>query len=139
MKNTTLISLSAFFFGASQACSKVTKSQITFYGWPDNDPPSAQTAYNCGGRNFVAGGTGTYSDPLTMASAPGEYSQCEIVYVPYLKKYARLEDYCAQCGKYTVSSVSSIKPRTISSNTLFSYRQKQWQEPHRHLDWLIDQ
>ena len=101
MPRTTILFLFAISFGLSQSCSTVQNSQITFYGWPDNDPPSAQTAYNCGNRNFVAGGSGTYADPLTFASAPGEYSQCEIVYVPYLKKYARLEDYCAQCGETT--------------------------------------
>ena len=54
----------------------------TFYGYPDNDPPESATAYNCGGRNFVAGGTGTYADPLTMASAQGEFNECEIVGFP---------------------------------------------------------
>ena len=44
-------------------------------------------------------GTGTYSDPLTFASGSGEFNTCEIIYVPYLKKYARYEDYCAQCSK----------------------------------------
>lgn len=44
-------------------------------------------------------GVGTYSNPVTFASAPGEFSSCEIIYVPYLKKYARFEDYCAQCSK----------------------------------------
>lgn len=45
-------------------------------------------------------GTGTYSDPLTFASAPGEFTTCEVIYVPYLKKYARFEDYCAQCSEF---------------------------------------
>ncbi|KAL8737723.1 MAG: hypothetical protein Q9181_001408 [Wetmoreana brouardii] len=91
-----------------RACS--TKSNVihTFYGYPDNDPPGPATAYNCGGRNNIAGGSGTYGDPLTFASAPGEFSTCEIIYVPYLKKYARFEDSCAQCttdfnnGKYHI-------------------------------------
>ncbi|KAL8937889.1 MAG: hypothetical protein Q9216_004195 [Gyalolechia sp. 2 TL-2023] len=56
----------------------------------------------------VLEGSGTYSNPLTFASAPGEFSTCEIIYVPYLKKYARFENYCAQCtidwrnGKYHI-------------------------------------
>lgn len=91
-----------------RACSTRSGVTHTFYGYPDNDPPGAGTAYNCGGRNNIAGGTGTYSNPLTFASAPGEFSTCEIIYVPYLKKYARFEDYCAQCttdwksGKYHI-------------------------------------
>lgn len=44
-------------------------------------------------------GTGTYDDPVTIATAPGELNQCEIVYLPFLTKYGRVEDYCAQCGK----------------------------------------
>lgn len=43
-------------------------------------------------------GVGTYNDPLTLASASGEFSSCEIIYLPYLKKYVRYEDYCAQCS-----------------------------------------
>lgn len=90
------------------ACSTRSGVTITFYGYPDNDPPGPATAYNCGGRNYKAGGVGTYSDPVTFASASGEFSSCEIIYVPYLKKYVRFEDYCAQCntdfgsGKYHI-------------------------------------
>ncbi|KAI4217448.1 MAG: hypothetical protein LQ351_000043 [Letrouitia transgressa] len=64
-------------------------------------------AYKCTLSHKNAG-TGTYSDPLTFASAPGEFSQCEIIYVPYLKKYVRFEDSCATCttdwrsGKYHI-------------------------------------
>ncbi|KAK3215972.1 hypothetical protein GRF29_8g1711256 [Pseudopithomyces chartarum] len=93
----SLIALFSSFSLASAACSKVTKNTHTFYGYPDNDPPGPATAYDCGGRNYVAGGTGTYADPLTFASAPGEFNECEIIYDPYLKKYLRFEDYCAQC------------------------------------------
>jgi hypothetical protein len=60
--------------GAAVACSQQGGTILTFYGWPDNDPPSAGVAYDCGGRNYIAGGTGTYSNPLTMASAEGNYS-----------------------------------------------------------------
>lgn len=40
-----------------RACSTISGVTHTFYGYPDNDPPGPATAYNCGGRNFVAGGT----------------------------------------------------------------------------------
>lgn len=76
----------------AQACSPISSVKHTFYGFPDNSPPGPATAFNCGGRNNVAGGSGTFSDPLTMATAPGEFNQCETVYVPYLKKYVRVED-----------------------------------------------
>lgn len=38
------------------ACSVENDVTITFYGFPDNDPPGASTAYNCGDRNNIAGG-----------------------------------------------------------------------------------
>ncbi|PVH74780.1 hypothetical protein DL98DRAFT_551979 [Cadophora sp. DSE1049] len=97
MKTSTLTALLALSSTALSACSRQGSVEITFYSFPDNDPPSAQTAYNCGGRNNVAGGSGTYDDPLTMATAQGEFSKCEIAYVPYLQKYVRYEDYCQQC------------------------------------------
>lgn len=87
-------------FGLVQACNVVSGVHMTFYGSPDNDPPgSVAIAHNCG-RGFKAGGTGTHDDPLTFASAPGEYKACEVIYSPYLKKYIRLEDDCAQCSNF---------------------------------------
>ncbi|KAK7753734.1 hypothetical protein SLS62_004358 [Diatrype stigma] len=82
----------------AQDCSVVNDVAVTFYGSPDNDPPgSAATAYSCGGRDNQAGGVGSYDDPLTFATAPGEYEQCELLYAPYIKKYIRMEDSCEQC------------------------------------------
>ncbi|PLN80259.1 hypothetical protein BDW42DRAFT_186145 [Aspergillus taichungensis] len=80
----------------TSACEVWSGVTHTFYGYPDNDPPGAAISQDCG-RGFTAGGTGTFSDPLTMATAPGELENCEVVYVPFLKKYLRNEDYCAQC------------------------------------------
>ncbi|KAL5465748.1 hypothetical protein PMIN07_003887 [Paraphaeosphaeria minitans] len=95
MRNS-IIAVLAFLGVANAACSTVSKVTHTFYGYPDNDPPGPATAYNCG-RGFKAGGTGTYGDPLTFASAQGEFKSCEIIYDPYLRKYLRYEDYCQQC------------------------------------------
>ncbi|KAK4506086.1 hypothetical protein PRZ48_004051 [Zasmidium cellare] len=74
----------------------VNNVQHTFYGFPDNDPPSADIAYDCG-RGNKAGGKGTYADPRTFASAPGEFNKCEIIWDPYTEKYLIFEDTCAQC------------------------------------------
>lgn len=63
---------------------------------PDNSPPGAGIAYDCG-RGYTAGGDGSYSDPLTFATAPGEFNQCEIIWDPYTEKYLRFEDICSQC------------------------------------------
>ncbi|KAJ9605918.1 hypothetical protein H2200_009767 [Cladophialophora chaetospira] len=97
------------------ACSTVSNVKHTFFGYPDNYPPGAGTAYNCGGRNYVAGGTGTYADPLSMASAEGEFSPCEIAYVPYLQKYVRYEDVCDTCTSDFSSGVNHIDIWTGSS------------------------
>jgi hypothetical protein len=71
---------------------------MTFYGWPDNSPPGNKVAIRCEDRNNIASGTGTYADPLTMAAEEGRFADCEIIYSPYLKKYLRLEDTCANCS-----------------------------------------
>lgn len=72
-----LLTVATVGSGTAQACSLVTNVHTTFYGAPDNDPPGPATAYNCGGRNYIAGGTGTYANPLTFATAPGEYNECK--------------------------------------------------------------
>ncbi|KAL6894881.1 hypothetical protein GGI43DRAFT_134683 [Trichoderma evansii] len=98
MKSVATISIiGAALAGLSQACSTPGNYIVTFYGYPDNSPPGPGTAHNCGGRNFKAGGTGTYADPITIATAPGELNVCEIVYLPLLTKYGRYEDDCEQC------------------------------------------
>jgi hypothetical protein len=79
------------------ACQETPDFQMTFYGYPDNSPPGPAVALNCGGRNGVAGGTGTYDDPLTMAAEAGRFPDCTVVYSAYLQKYLRLEDTCAAC------------------------------------------
>lgn len=73
----TMLLTAAILLGSTRACSVVTDVKTTFYGAPDNDPPGLATAYNCSGRNYIAGGIGTYANPLTFASAPGEYNTCK--------------------------------------------------------------
>ncbi|KAF2144359.1 uncharacterized protein K452DRAFT_245127 [Aplosporella prunicola CBS 121167] len=93
---TVFATVSALAAVVTGQCTTMDSVTHTFFGFPDNDPAGPATAYDCG-RNYVAGGSGTYDDPLTFASAPGEFEICEIIYDPYLKKYLRLEDYCEQC------------------------------------------
>jgi hypothetical protein len=96
----SLWALALTIFGATSVhgCTRQGHVTYTFYGYPDNSPPGAAIAYDCG-RGQIAGGTGTFADPLTMASAKGELTQCEVVYAPYLRKYLRYEDECGQCEK----------------------------------------
>src|SRR5215472_7117188 len=39
---------------------------VTFYGWVDNSPPGPAIAHPCIHKH--AGGTGTFSDPVTLPS-----------------------------------------------------------------------
>lgn len=84
---------------SAQTCSPLGDVKITFFGWPDNSPPGAGIAWTkCG--HSVAGGTGSYDDPITFATATdGDFAVCDIVYLPYVKKYARYEDDCEQCSE----------------------------------------
>ena len=82
-----------------QSCFPLDDVQITFFGYPDNSPPGAGLAFTqCG--HSLAGGTGSYDDPITFATATdGDFTVCDIVYLPWVKKYARYEDDCEQCSK----------------------------------------
>lgn len=52
---TAALALSAQATAKPTSCSTVSPVTLTFYGWPDNDPPSADIAYDCG-RGYKAGG-----------------------------------------------------------------------------------
>lgn len=73
----------------------------TFYGWADNSPPGAAIAYpESGGYptlHETAGGAGTYADPITFATDKAELAIGTILYVPFIEKYAIMEDDCAEC------------------------------------------
>jgi len=91
MKSVLSFILTAVFPALiSATCTIEGKTTITFYGFPDNSPPGPATAHNCDKRNFTAStGDGSFKNPGTMATASGEFEVCEIIYVPYLKKYVR--------------------------------------------------
>lgn len=78
--------------------SQTASLAITGFGYPDNDPPgSATIAYPQ--IHQVAGGTGTFSDPFTVAVATSSpYKAGDTFYFPKLKKYGIVEDQCASCA-----------------------------------------
>jgi 3D (Asp-Asp-Asp) domain-containing protein len=96
------ISTKTLFAGAAALllCAAV-KAETTYsmyctcYGWLDNDPPGNGIAYPR--IHSGAGGSGTYSNPVTFATDPRELKPGTKVYVSYLKKYFIMEDSCAQC------------------------------------------
>ena len=71
---------------------------VTFYSSPDNDPPDSRIISYPGqpSGHAEAGGTGTYDDPQTFASAhPNVYPIGTKIYVPRLQRYYIMEDLCA--------------------------------------------
>lgn len=138
-----LVYLSSLFvakvFADSTTCHDTDEVKITFYGYPDNSPPGpgircaldsrqdcsgcagnssrTQTAGECGPRGETAGGTGTYDDPITMASAATWFCHQEVVYLPYLRKYLRYEDYCADCTGNATVGILHIDIWTGSTTT----------------------
>jgi hypothetical protein len=72
---------------------------ITFYGWPDNDPPGKAIAHPV--IHKQAGGDGTYCNPTTFATERSNNTRIPYgtkLYVPFLKQYFVREDDCAASG-----------------------------------------
>jgi hypothetical protein len=98
------------WFGSTP--SYTTAAWLTNYGYPDNTPPSAGIAAAVsGGSNItfpnnvvgkgihtLAGGTGTYSDPITFATSSNEVWYGTEIYVPRFHKYFIGEDSCSECS-----------------------------------------
>ncbi len=81
------------------------EAYTTGYGWWDNTPPGSSTiSYPV--IHSVAGGTGTYANPITLAvghSCPGtctssndtpEFAPGTIWYIPNFRRYFIVEDSC---------------------------------------------
>jgi len=90
---------------ASNAAASTTRNMlVTLYGWPDNSPPGDGTAFGSG----HAGGSGTYSNPVTFATDQHEFAPNTKVYYPYLHRYFIMQDECVECdsdwnnGKYHI-------------------------------------
>ena len=109
-----LLGIGLLIAGAAPAQAAVTPHSttytmyVTLYGALDNDPPgSADIAYPQ--IHSQAGGTGTYSNPVTFATSSSELAPGTRVYYAYLKKYFIMEDSCAAC----VSDWNNGKKRHI--------------------------
>ncbi len=72
----------------------------TGYGWPDNTPPGSDISDPV--LHQVAGGTGTYGDPITVAVGHTislgkdtlDYPKGTKFYIPNLRRYFIVEDTC---------------------------------------------
>ena len=92
------------FASATSAQASTTRNfLVTLYGWPDNSPPGNDIAYPASDGNptihDAAGGTGTYSDPITYATDKAELPIGTKVYYPYLHRYFIMEDDCVECDQ----------------------------------------
>jgi len=68
---------------------------MTLYGYVDNSPPGRVIAHPC--LHAKAGGAGTFADPITFATDVAESPWCQVIYVPYMKRYFIHEDECSEC------------------------------------------
>ncbi len=82
---------------ATPSASGTVDVYITFYGGIDNDPPGSSDIAHPNGRHATAGGTGTFDDPITLATDPRELPPGTVAYDPQLKKYFVMEDDCDEC------------------------------------------
>jgi hypothetical protein len=85
-------------FGAPTAASANptnVKAFMTLYGWADNSPSGPAIAHPC--LHNSAGGVGTFSNPVTFATDVSELAWCQVIYVPYMKRYFIHEDECSEC------------------------------------------
>jgi hypothetical protein len=84
-----------FTFSPAYAAPKTLHGLITFYGFPDNSPPGNGIAFPV--IHDGAGGTGTFSNPITFATDQAEHRPGTRLYVPFLQKYFIMEDDCVEC------------------------------------------
>jgi hypothetical protein len=93
----TTLGLTAAAGSAHADDSSTQNFMVTLYGWPDNSPPGDAIAYPT--DHNVAGGTGTFDDPITFATDQDELPAGTVVYYPYLHRYFVMEDDCAECDQ----------------------------------------
>ena len=103
-----LLPLALFLFSltpSTLACNTIGGIKLTNYGYPD---ASGTPAYKCNGNKVLPSkpgdktelGDGSFKNPYAAASADPSQSflnKCELIYVPLLKKYFRVQDNCSGC------------------------------------------
>ena len=106
-----IIPLSLFVLlltGSSMGCEIVSGVKFTAYGFPDAD---GVPAYKCNGKQVAQTrsidrtelGDGSFGNPYAAAAAAGStFKKCDLLYIPLLKKYFRVQDNCSGCGKLSI-------------------------------------
>ena len=68
MKPLTIAMILNFPASALATRSRQGSLRVTFFGYADKGPPvEAATSINCGVRNYIAGGTSPYDDPIRLS------------------------------------------------------------------------
>jgi len=88
--------LCALFIGTAAAQPRNVTGERTSYGWPDNCPPGADISYPV--VHKVAGGVGSFADPVTYAGVTAATPKGTIIYIWGLRKYFVMEDDCEECS-----------------------------------------
>jgi 3D (Asp-Asp-Asp) domain-containing protein len=98
------LSLLAVLLASTSALAAETTRTVvnTAYADTDNDPPNSDAiAFPKSGGNPTihngTGGTGTYADPITIATDTRDFPAGTRIYVPSMLFYGMVEDSCAQC------------------------------------------
>lgn len=78
----------------------VFTAYLTGFGYPDNTPQNSDIINNSG-HEAHAGGTGTYDDPITLASGyvgqTSDYAYGTMFYIPNVQAYFIITETCASC------------------------------------------
>lgn len=103
-------------FSQKNICKETFNVEFTFYGMADGGDI---TAFSCGNNRGIAGGTGSYSSPETFATSKNNpsFTRCEIVYIPYLRKYFQYSDLCIQCDEDYIANTTVHLDLWIGVNT----------------------
>ena len=97
--------------GSGMACETVSGIKFTAYGFPDAD---GIPAYKCNGDSVATTsssdrtqlGDGSFGSPYAAAAQRNSiFQKCELLYMPLLKKYFRVQDDCSACGQSSFSAV----------------------------------
>ncbi len=83
----------------------IRTAYLTGYSYYDNTPPGSATIAYPNAQHKVAGGTGSYANPITLAvgwhrSNGPQWAPGTRFYLPFLRKYVRVEDQCGDRAQY---------------------------------------
>jgi 3D (Asp-Asp-Asp) domain-containing protein len=83
---------------ATPTARGTTSGTVSFYSAFDKSPRGSLLIAFPTILHGLAGGSGTYDDPITFAAAPDVFAPGTRIYVPDLRRYFVLEDVCLSCG-----------------------------------------